>query len=336
MDTPGTQKNRQGLIYAAAMLATVLWASSFPGTRYVLQHYSPVAIMLMRFASASVTLILFGVARNVIISFASKRNRRHSNAASDEQAGQLPAGGVKLSAWAAKRPMGLPKAKDLPLFLASGLSGVLLYSYFFNTGSVTVEAGISSFIIAASPVFTLLLARVFLKEKMKPIGWIGVGVSLAGLALVTLTQTADFSFNAGIFLMMIASLCSGVYSYVVRKLTKTYTALETTVYTMVIGTAGMFAFLPDVIREVPLSGWYVNLVVVFLGVFPAGIAYLAWGYALSKAEKTAHVTVFSYLIPFVSALLGFVWLQETLTAYALSGGVTIIAGMAMTNFSGKK
>ena len=282
---------KQTLTYAAAMLAVVLWASSFPGTRYVLQYYSPVVIMLMRFSAATATLIIVGLVRKIR----------------------------------------LPKMKDLPMFVASGLSGVFLYSFFFNTGSVTVEAGVSSFIIAASPVFTLCLARVFLKEVMRPMCWIGMGVSIAGLAAVTLTQTAGFVFNTGVLLMIAASVFSGAYSFVVRVLTKTYTALEVTVYTMIFGTVGMFAFLPDVIREVPESNLSVNLIVVFLGIFPAGIAYLAWGYALSKADKTAHVTVFSYLIPFVSTLIGFVWLRETLTAWALAGGLVIIAGMMMTN-----
>jgi len=295
MESLRANSSKRWVVYAAAFLAVVLWASSFPGTRYVLQYYSPVSIMLMRFSAATFTMVVIGLVRRIK----------------------------------------LPKLKDLPLFAASGLSGVFLYSYFFNTGSVTVEAGVSSFIIAASPVFTLALSRILLKEVMKPVCWVGMGISIIGLAFVTLTQTAEFSFNAGLLLMVLASVFSGAYSFIVRVLTKTYTALEVTTYTMICGTIGMVAFLPDVIREVPQSNLTVNLIVVFLGVFPAGIAYLAWGYALSKAEKTAHVTVFSYLIPFVSTLIGFFWLRETLTVWALAGGMVIIAGMMLTNYKTK-
>jgi len=282
---------KQTLTYLAAMLATFLWASAFPATRYALQYYSPVSLMVMRFAAASITLGAVGIIKGI----------------------------------------SLPKLKDLPWFAASGLTGVFLYSYLFNTGSVTVPAGVSSFIIASSPVFTLLLTRVFLKEIVKPICWIGVLISFCGLAVVTLTQATEFSFDIGVILVIIAALSSGTYSTIMRVLTKTYTALEATTYTIIAGTIGTLFFLPTAIREIPDSNLTVNLVVVFMGVFPAALAYLAWSYALAKAIKTAHVTVFSYLIPLISALLAYVWLRETLSIYTLIGGLVIIGGMLLTN-----
>jgi len=283
---------KQTLTYLAAMLATFLWASAFPATRYALQYYSPVSLMVMRFAAASITLGAVGIIKGI----------------------------------------SLPKLKDLPWFVASGLTGVFLYSYLFNTGSVTVPAGVSSFIIASSPVFTLLLTRVFLKEIVKPVCWIGVLISFCGLAVVTLTQATEFSFDIGVILVIIAALSSGTYSTIMRVLTKTYTALEATTYTIIAGTIGTLFFLPTAIREIPDSNLTVNLVVVFMGVFPAALAYLAWSYALAKAIKTAHVTVFSYLIPLISALLAYVWLRETLSVYTLIGGLVIIGGMLLTNF----
>jgi len=282
---------KRTFLYAAAMLATFLWASAFPATRYALQYYSPVSLMVMRFTAASVTLGIVGVIKGI----------------------------------------SLPKLKDIPMFVASGLTGVFLYSYLFNTGSVSVPAGVSSFIIASSPVFTLLLTRVFLKEIVKPLCWIGVLISFLGLAVVTLTQTTEFSFDIGVILVILAALSSGTYSTIMRVLTKTYTALEATTYTIITGTLGTLLFLPTAIREIPNSNLSVNLVVIFMGVFPAAVAYLAWSYALAKAKKTAHVTVFSYLIPLISALLAYVWLRETLSIYTLIGGLVIIGGMLLTN-----
>ena len=282
---------KQTLLYAAAMLATFLWASAFPATRYALNYYSPVSLMVMRFSAAALTLGVVGMLKKI----------------------------------------SLPKLKDLPMFVASGMSGVFLYSYLFTTGSVSVPAGVSSFIIASSPIFTLILTRIFLKEIVKPICWVGVLISFCGLAAVTLTQTTEFSFDIGLVLVVCAALCSGAYSTVMRVLTKTYTALEATTYTIIAGALGTLLFLPTAISEMPDSNLTVNLVVVFMGVFPAALAYLAWSYALSKAKKTAHVTVFSYLIPLISALLAYVWLGETLSVFTFIGGLVIIAGMVLTN-----
>ena len=293
MEANNNTVKKQALLYAAAMLATFLWASAFPATRYALDYYSPVSLMVLRFGAASITLGVVGLIK-----------------------------GIRL-----------PKLKDLPYFAASGLSGVFLYSFLFNTGSVTVPAGVSSFIIASSPIFTLMLTRIFLKEKVKPVCWIGVLISFGGLVAVTLTQITEFTFDIGVILVICAALSSGLYSTVMRVLTKvkTYTALEATTYTIIAGTLGTLIFLPTAIREVPGSNLTVNLLVVFMGVFPAALAYLAWSYALSKAEKTAHVTVFSYLIPFISALLAYFWLNETISIFTFLGGLVIIAGMVMTN-----
>jgi len=252
--------------------------------------------MVMRFVAASITLIIIGIITKIR----------------------------------------LPKLKDLPMFVLSGISGVFLYSYLFNTGSVSVPAGVSSFIIASSPIFTLILTRSFLKETVKPGCWFGVLLSFCGLAVVTLTQVTEFTLDIGVFLIICAALCSGVYSTVMRVLTQRYTALEATTYTIIAGTLGTLLFLPTAIGEIPDSNLSVNLLVIFMGVFPAAIAYLAWSYALSKAKKTAHVTVFSYLIPFISALIAYFWLQETLSLYVLLGGMVIITGMILTNIFDRK
>ncbi|MDR2599899.1 MAG: DMT family transporter [Oscillospiraceae bacterium] len=282
---------KQVLTYLSAMIAVLLWASAFPATRYALQHYSPVSLMVLRFVTASVTLIIIGIIKKI----------------------------------------NLPKLKDIPLFMLSGASGVFLYSFLFNTGSVTVSAGVSSFIIASSPIFTLILTRIFFKEKVKTLCWIGMFVGICGLAVVTLVHDTGFYWGSGLYLIVCAALCSGIYSAVVRGLTRKYTALEATSYTIIIGTIGTLIFLPTAIRELPDSNLTVNIVVLFMGIFPAAFAYLTWGYAISKAKKTAHVTVFSYLIPFVSTLIGYLWLHETMSVYTFLGGLVIIVGMLITN-----
>jgi len=296
LKSENSENKKKFLIYGSAMLAAFLWASAFPGTRYALDYYSPVSLMVMRFSAASVTLIIVGIIKKIR----------------------------------------LPVFKDLPIFAASGLTGVFLYSYFFNTGAVSVSAGVSSFIIASSPVFTLLLTRIFLKEIVKPLGWAGVLLSLIGLAIVTLTGSSEFTWSTGIFLVTLASISSGTYTAIMRAATKNYTALEATTYTIIFGTLGALIFLPTAISEIPHSNITVNLIVAYMGIFPAAIAYLAWSYALAKAKQTAHVTVFSYLIPLISTLLAYVWLRETLSVFTFIGGIVIIAGMVLTNLFDKE
>ena len=226
----------------------------------------------------------------------------------------------------------LPKLKDMPWFLASGLSGVFLYSYLFNTGSQEVVAGVSSFIISSAPVFTLVLSRIFLKEKVKPISWIGIVISFCGLAAVTLSQVTDFAFNFYVFLIICCAVLFGFFNIIIRAITKKYTALEVTIYTVIVGTIATFIFIPHLLREIPNTTLSVNLLAILMGIFPSALGFLSWSYALATAKKVAHVTVFAYLIPFISMIVAYFWLGEILTIYALIGGVIIIAGMILTNY----
>jgi len=295
MEAGNTRDAKQALSFLAAMATVLMWASGFPATRYLLQYYSPGAIMLLRFIVASLILIAIG---------AIKRIR-------------------------------LPKVRDLPLFAAFGICGVFLFNFFLNTGTIHVVSGVSSFIVASSPVFTLIWARVFLKEIVKPACWAGVGLSFCGLMVVMLSQTTGFTLNAGMLYLIGAAIAGSILSISQRQLVKTYTVLETATYSILIGTLCMLIYIPDIIIEFPGSTLPYNLAILYMSVFPAVLAYITWGYALSKAEKTTHVTVFLYLVPFIATLIGYIWLGETFSLWSLFGGVVIIGGMVLTNVIGR-
>jgi len=229
----------------------------------------------------------------------------------------------------------LPKVKDLPVCLAFGGCGVFLYMLTLKTGTVYVVAGVSSFIVASSPIFTLILSRIFLKEIVKPICWIGVVVSFGGIIVIMLSQTTGFTLNIGVLLLIGTAICGSVFSIAQRKLVMTYSVLEAATYGILIGTVFMLYFIPDIIREFPGSTFSYNIAIVYLGVFPNVIAYLTWGYALKHAEKTTHVTVFSYFVPFFASLIGYFWLGETFSLLSLFGGLIIIAGVLLTNVLGR-
>lgn len=297
MQTSTTKKTKQILIFSAAMISCLLWAANLPATRFVLQYYSPGSLAFFRFAVASVCL----------------------------------------GAIAAARKTPLPKKKDLPMFAISGIVGVFLFTIFLNTGARQVYSGIASFIINTSPVFALLFARLLLKETVKPACWIGIMISFAGLIGMMLSQIAEFSLNIGIFLLLLGAISYSFYTVTQRSILRKYSFFQGTTYAMIIGTVGFFIFLPDLIHDWT-SGlpWYTHFIVVIMGILPAAVANLTWGYALSKAEKTAHVTVCLYATPFLAALLGFVWLGETFPIWSLVGGVVIIGGMVFTNTIGKR
>ena len=276
----------------AAGVVMFFWASAFPAVRYSLQYYSPEALMLFRFLIASA--VLFG--------------------------------------YCAIKRIPPPEKRDLPLFLVSGFVGIFLYMWAFNTGTSFVPAGISSFIIASAPIFTLILSIVFLKEKSSFLIWLGVLISFIGIAIISFSQAESMQLNIGIFLLLAASLLTSIFTIIQKRLLLKYTAIQCAAYSVGFATLFMCIFFPALLREFPHVPLFANLVMVYLGVFPAAVAYFLWSFALSRAEKTIYVTSFLYLAPFLASIIAFFWLGETISILALFGGVVIILGMVLTNF----
>lgn len=277
--------------YSAAGVSTILWASAFPAVKFALDYYSPEALMLLRFIVATAFLLGFCAIKKI-------------------------------------PPPGL---RDMPMFALSGFVGLFLYMWAFNTGTGMVTSGISSFIIASSPVFTLMLSIWWLREKTGLRIWLGVLISLVGIVIIGATQVTEMRLNLGFWLLLFAAVTTGIYSVMQKYIVQKYSAMQATAYTMAFGTFFMLIFMPSLVREFPTAPLYANLLVVYLGLFPAALAYFLWGYALAKTHKTIYVTSFLYLVPFFASVIAFFWLGETLPLLALFGGVMVALGMVVTN-----
>ena len=278
--------------YVASGATVIIWSSSFPAVKYVLDYYSPGALMLFRFLIASALLMGYCVIKKV--------------------------------------PP--PHKKALPLFIMSGFIGLFLYMWTFNTGADMVISGISSFIISSAPVYTLILSVIFLKEKAGLMTWAGVIISFLGLAAISATEITDMQLNIGIWILLIAALTTSIYNIFQKMILRKYSVMQATAYPIAFGTLFMLIFLPEFLYEFPEAPMRANVIVIYLAVFPAALAYFLWGYALAAVEKVIYVTSFLYLTPFLSSVLGFFWLGETMPALAILGGVVVVVGMVVTNF----
>lgn len=236
-----------------------------------------------------------------------------------------------LCLYGAVKKIGLPDKRDIPMILLSGLVGVFCYMWLFNTGTSMVKSGIAGFIIASSPVFTLLLSVLFLKEKSTPRMWAGVLISLVGLGIIAYSQVEGVSLNFGTLLLLGAAVSTSVYNITQRSLLKKYKPIQAITYCLVSATVLMLVFIPKLAAELPNAPLSANLVILYLGVFPAALAYLLWSVALSKAEKTVHATVFLYLSPFMTLVFSYIFLGEVIPLLAFAGGLVIVLGMVLSS-----
>lgn len=223
-----------------------------------------------------------------------------------------------------------PKREDLLDFILSGALGFFIYVILFNKGTALVSAATSSIVIAMVPVFTALLASFIYKEKLKIYQWIAIIIEFVGILVLTLIN-GSFVINEGIILLLIAALCLASYNILQRKLTKKYSALEATTYSILFATVMLCIFLPSSINIAIHAPLNQIIYIIILGVFSSAIAYIAWAKAISLAEKTTYVSNYMFITPFLTTILGFIMINEKPDKSTLLGGIIILSGLFIFN-----
>lgn len=173
----------------------------------------------------------------------------------------------------------LPAKEDVGYLLSMSIVGVVLcnYLYFFavkNTSLVNV-----AILYALGPIFTAILALIFLKETIHSTRALGIVLAFFGVVtLVTkgkLSELLSIRFSAGDLAQIFSSLCLAVYTILSRQVKKT--PVDMTVFWMM--SISFLTTLPSLFIAGG-NAMYVNvswrgiLSIIYLGVFCSGLGYL--------------------------------------------------------------
>ncbi len=280
----------------AALLTLLFWASAFPAIRVGLGGFEPGSLALLRFLVATGLLWLF------------------------------------LRAF--RFPLPPLSREDLPRFALAGFLGIALYHLALNLGERTVSAGSASFLIAASPIFTALLARFLLGERLNPWGWLGLGLAFLGVGLIALGEGGGVRLEAGAGWVLLAALASALYFILQKPLLLRYPTGAATLYTFALGTLPLLAFGPKLLRLWPEAEASARLSALYLGAFPGALAYLLWTYALARTPAS-RLSGFLYLSPVLALVLSYLWLGEVPHPLAFLGGGLALLGVSLLSTRGR-
>ncbi len=227
--------------------------------------------------------------------------------------------------------MEMPHKSDIPWFIAAGAFGFFFCTIAFNKGIATVASSTGSVVIATVPVGTALLARFVYKENLHPIQWFAIGIEFMGIVLLTILN-GMFKINIGLFWLFLAVMTFSIYNLFQRKLTQTYTAVQSSSFSIFFGTILLGIFIPSSIKEISLATSMHILYFLILGIFSSAIAYIAWSKAIAISGNASQVSNYMFVTPFLTSILGYLILQEVPDRATFFGGSIILLGFFLFNF----
>jgi len=283
--------------FLLALFTVIVWGSGFAAIRAsLLGGYSPGHLVLTRFLIASSVFVIYAL-------------------------------------WPGNM-FRLPRKEDILKIGVLGWIGISVYHWGVTYGEVTVSAGTAGMFIASAPVFTALIAVIFLEERLSTLGWLGMFVGIIGIILITIgSEGTSFTISKGVLFILIASIATSVFFVFQKPLLRFYSPIELTAYFTWAGTLPFFIYFPGLLQGIQGATIEANWSTIYLGIFPAAIAYVTWAMALSLGE-TGSVASMLYAEPVVAIIVAWLWLQEFPSILSIIGGIVAIASVIIVNWIG--
>jgi drug/metabolite transporter (DMT)-like permease len=285
---------RKTIAYIEVTLTVIFWGVSFIATKVALRDVSPPTVVWLRFAMG---LVIMGIA--VLM----------------------------------RRQFTQPDRKDLSYLALLGFLGITLHQWLQSTALVTSQASTTAWIIATGPIFMALLGWIILRERLRGMQVLGIGIATTGVLLVV-TRGDLASLFAGNFgapgdvLILISSLNWSIFSALSRRGLRKYPATQMMFFVMGFGWlfSSLIFFTGPGLGEIGQLTWSGWMGVIFLGVFCSGLAYIFWYDAL-QVLPVAQAGAFIYLEPFVTVIVAAIVLGEIILLSSLLGGAAILVGV---------
>jgi len=282
-------------VYLSAILAMVFWALSFIWYKEVLVLYKPVSLVLMRLIISSILL---------------------------------------LTVTASLGRLDRIERKDIKSFVFLSFLSPFLYFLGESYGVSYMSSTLAAVIIATIPLFSPIGAYYYLKERISMMNFVGIVVSVVGVALVVFHQGFNITdvHPIGLVFMLLAVVSALGYSIIIKRLADRYNVFSIVAYQNLIG---IFFFLPlffflDFKQFVSVTPtWDVIVPLLNLGVFASTFAFIFFTYAI-KNLGISKANIFTNAIPVLTAIFAYFILKEQITPLKMAGILVVVLGLFLS------
>ena len=280
--------------HLSALITIFIWGTTFISTKVLLEDFSPIEILFLRFTIGFVLLLTVYPHRMRI-----KERKQELYFAA---AGLC---GITL------------------YYLLENIA--LTYTFASNVG---VVLSIAPFFTAIFAHFFLA------GEKLRPQFFTGFGAAAVGIFLISFNGSSNLQLNPlGDILAVTASMVWAAYSILTKKISSFhYNTIQSTRRIFFYGLVFMipalliFGFKPDVSQMVqPLNLFHI----LFLGLGASALCFVTWNFAV-KLLGAVKTSVYIYIVPVITVVTSVIVLKETITGIGVFGILLTLTGLFLS------
>ncbi len=283
--------SRKSAGHLAALFTIIIWGTTFISTKILLADFQPVEILFFRFVIGFGALIL-----------------------------ACPHG-----------MKGVDRRQE-KVFALAGLCGICLYYLLENIALTCTLASNVGVIISAAPFFTAILSRLFMKSegKLGPAFFIGFGVAMTGILMISLNGSGPELNPAGDILALLAAFVWACYSILMRKIGDfgypvILATRRTFFYGILFMVPALFVFDCKIGAERFADGT-VMFNLLYLGLGASALCFVTWNFAV-HVLGAVRTSVYIYMVPVITVVTSALVLKEPVTWMSAGGTVLAVAGL---------
>lgn len=237
-----------------------------------------------------------------------------------------------------KKPFRLRSISWVPMTIMALINTAIPWAL-IAFSETRIPSSMASVLNAMTPVWTIIVGVLFFRSVSSRRQWFGIGIATVGLmVLLDINPETFISVDLiGFGCMIAATFCYAIGS----QLSKSLLTLGYSMYQMTLGTllctmigSGIMAFSTEEVSIPQLTSLSNILMIIGLGVFGSGIAYILFYFMVEKGSPE-FATLVTYLVPCTAVLWGYTLLDEHIRWTLLVGLVVILTGVFIASRKSK-
>ena len=285
------------LDYLLLVLLALIWASAFFNIKIATYSYGPLTIAFFRILFGAIPIIILCLVKN-----------------------------IKIEAF----------SKDFIYFALIGFVNLVIPFFLIAYGVQKIQSNLAAILMSTTPISATLLAHFFTKkEKINTIKVTGIITGFFGILILfsdnVLINNDNFFYALTIFVGSTFYVIGGILTLKISHKKNENVTASILIWGSIL-TCPLCLFYEKPWNLTPSLESTISL--IYLGVFPTGVAWLL-RFKILKKNGLVFQSQVAYLIPIFGVILGYIFLSELITSKVILALISVIIGIFLVSKGNK-